>query len=69
MELGSDGVRTNKFVEFRRRRRQAGEVEVDAAAEGGRVGLFGRLQAEAFQLGQYETVDRVADPGFVLHLG
>ena len=43
-------------------RRQAGQVEPEAADQGRPVGLGGGGEAERFQLGEDEGVDRVADP-------
>ena len=56
----------NEDIHLLRRRRQAGEVEVQPAGQGEFVGGFRRSEVFRLQFGQDERVNRVGDPGGVL---
>ena len=56
-------------VDLRERRRQADQVEAQAADQGGPVGLGRGLQPLGLQPGEDEAVDRVPGPGLVATFG
>ena len=60
--VGVGGLVGEEGVHFGGRGRQAGEVEAEAAQQGGAVGLGRGLQSLAFQARQHEAVDRIARP-------
>ncbi len=67
--LGIGGVGVEKGVQFLRGRRQAGEVEVQAAQERGGGGFGGRRDALGLQTREDEPIERRAHPGVVRHGG
>ena len=57
--VGVRGLVGEEGIEFLGRGRKAGEVEAQAAQQGGAIGFGRGLQSFAFQPGEYEGVDRV----------
>ena len=60
--VGVGGLVGEEGVDFGGGGRQAGEVEADAAQQGGAVGLGRGLESLAFQARQHQAVDRIARP-------
>ena len=67
--VGVGGPVIQELVQFLRSRRQAGQVQADAAQERGLWRFGRRLDPFLFESREDEPVDRVAAPGRVAHRG